>query len=149
MIKMSSANFILYLITLYTLIILSNSQLDPCIRYGSARDCLNCTQGYYINRNKSCSIADPLCRTYNSSNGNCTSCNSSYDLINGKCCLSSYYLDAFGNCQPPAPIFCPNRYYLDSNNKCQPVNPSCDTYNNKTGACITCKPGFVLIEGGC
>lgn len=44
---------------------------------------------------------------------------------------------------------CSNRYYLDSQNICQPVNPNCNTYNDKTGGCLTCYPGFGLIEDTC
>jgi hypothetical protein len=44
---------------------------------------------------------------------------------------------------------CSVRYYLDSGNICQPVNPNCNTYNTTTGGCLTCYPGFGLIEDTC
>jgi len=46
-------------------------------------------------------------------------------------------------------IDCSTRYYLDNNTICQPVNPNCNTYDNKSGACLTCYPGFGLIEDTC
>jgi hypothetical protein len=46
-------------------------------------------------------------------------------------------------------IECSTRYYLDSARICQPVNPNCNDYNKTTGACITCYPGFGLIEDTC
>ena len=44
---------------------------------------------------------------------------------------------------------CSTRYYLDSQQICQPVNPNCNTYNDKTGGCLSCYPGFGLIEDTC
>ena len=44
---------------------------------------------------------------------------------------------------------CSVRYYLDSNNICQPVNPNCNTYDSKTGGCLSCYPGFGLLEDTC
>ena len=76
-------------ITGYTLssniCIIVNDVFDPCIQYGFAKDCLNCANRYYVNKNKSCSPADPLCRTYNTSNGNCFTCYDGYELSNRKC----------------------------------------------------------------
>lgn len=46
-------------------------------------------------------------------------------------------------------VECATRYYLDINAICQPVNPNCNTYNNKTGACLSCYPGFGIIEDTC
>lgn len=42
-------------------------------------------------------------------------------------------------------IECATRYYLDINAICQPVNPNCNTYDIKTGACLTCYPGFGIV----
>jgi hypothetical protein len=46
-------------------------------------------------------------------------------------------------------ITCSTRYYLDSGNICQPVNPNCNTYDLVTGGCLSCYPGFGLIEDTC
>jgi len=46
-------------------------------------------------------------------------------------------------------IACATRYYLDSQNICQPVNPNCNTYDSLNGACLTCYPGFGIIENTC
>lgn len=44
---------------------------------------------------------------------------------------------------------CSTRYYLDSKAICQPVNPNCKTYDPLTGACLSCYPGFGIIETTC
>lgn len=44
---------------------------------------------------------------------------------------------------------CSTRYYLDAGKICQPVNPNCDTYDTVTGGCLSCYPGFGLIENTC
>lgn len=46
-------------------------------------------------------------------------------------------------------IGCSTRYYLDISAICQPVNPNCNTYDDRTGACLTCYPGFGIIENTC
>ena len=38
---------------------------------------------------------------------------------------------------------------MDADKICQPVNPNCNTYNDKNGACLTCYPGFGLLENTC
>jgi hypothetical protein len=38
---------------------------------------------------------------------------------------------------------------LDKDKICQPVNPNCNTYNENTGACLSCYPGFGLLESTC
>lgn len=46
-------------------------------------------------------------------------------------------------------IECSTRYYLDAQAICQPVNPNCKTYDHTTGACLSCYPGFGIIETTC
>jgi hypothetical protein len=44
---------------------------------------------------------------------------------------------------------CSTRFYKDQNNICQPVNPNCRTYDEMNGDCLSCYPGFGLLEGTC
>lgn len=44
---------------------------------------------------------------------------------------------------------CSTRYYMDSTNICQPVNTNCNTYDQISGDCLSCYPGWGLIEGTC
>ncbi len=46
-------------------------------------------------------------------------------------------------------VECSDRYYLDSGAICQPVNTNCKTYNTQTGACLSCYPGFGIVETTC
>ena len=40
---------------------------------------------------------------------------------------------------------CSVRFYKDSKGICQPVNSNCNAYNEQTGACLTCYPGFAIV----
>ena len=44
---------------------------------------------------------------------------------------------------------CSTRFYKDQDNICQPVNPNCRTYDEMNGGCLSCYPGFGLLEGTC
>jgi hypothetical protein len=44
---------------------------------------------------------------------------------------------------------CSDRYYIGSSGSCIEVNPLCHYYDQSTGACLTCFPGFALNAGEC
>lgn len=43
---------------------------------------------------------------------------------------------------------CINFFYL-KDRQCARVSPSCETYHNQTGDCLTCVNGFKLNQGKC
>ena len=49
--------------------------------------CLRCSPFWYRN-NGACVVVDPYCKTYNSTNGACTSCYGGYSLSQDACSLS-------------------------------------------------------------
>lgn len=69
------------------------------------------------------------------------------------------YLATFCSAQAPNDPYCISNsadnkcskcidfFYL-KDNVCTKVSPSCNTYNQTIGVCLTCVEGFTLIEGG-
>jgi hypothetical protein len=62
-----------------------NTTIDQNCASWTNSVCDKCAFGSYFDVNHICQIVDPLCATFNSSNGYCLSCYSSYVLTNGKC----------------------------------------------------------------
>ena len=44
---------------------------------------------------------------------------------------------------------CSSRFYQDNQGICQPVSPHCNDYDHNNGSCITCYPGYMIIEDAC
>lgn len=42
---------------------------------------------------------------------------------------------------------CSNRYYFSNSGACVPISGNCNTYDDRTGACTSCYPTFVLQNG--
>lgn len=91
---------------------------------------MSCSAGFYISAGN-CQLADQLCATFDSSNGNCLSCYDGYRLNIGKCylnnpilnckmfngsicsvCEDNYYVGKDGSCIRSWSFFC---YYLLNN----------------------------------
>lgn len=51
--------------------------------------CIECSKGAFFLPNGICQPVNPLCKTYDSSNGDCTSCYDSFALQGGKCVNST------------------------------------------------------------
>ncbi len=66
--------------------------------------------------------------------GACTNCQTGYLAVNGTCV--SY-------------VACSPQTYLDSNGNCVAADPTCLTFNQKNGQCLTCITGFEFNEGKC
>jgi proprotein convertase subtilisin/kexin type 5 len=60
--------------------------LYNCAKISPENKCLTCYFGFYLSGGE-CKIVDPLCRTFDSGSGACTSCYSGYFLLRrqGKC----------------------------------------------------------------
>jgi len=124
-----------------------------CIKFTSAGQCLNCSSRFFMKYGV-CTPINPLCKTYNTTTGNCLTC------------YPGYFLNAnLGNCSigadPNLDPFCkikdanskctqcyPN-YYLSANGSCPLSNPLCKTINNTNGDCLTCYPGYIVKDKTC
>jgi ABC-type thiamine transport system substrate-binding protein len=118
--------------------------------YPGGNACQICDNYAYLASNGKCQQVSTLCKTWNSTNGKCTSCFAGYLLSNGNCNtviqndpLCAKYSSA-GTCQT-----CVNYAYLASNGKCQQVSTLCKTWNSTNGKCTSCFAGYVLSNGKC
>eukprot|EP00178_Gracilaria_changii_P008157 TRINITY_DN2515_c0_g1_i5.p1 TRINITY_DN2515_c0_g1~~TRINITY_DN2515_c0_g1_i5.p1 ORF type:complete len:110 (+),score=5.84 TRINITY_DN2515_c0_g1_i5:611-940(+) len=76
-----------------------------------------------------CLPVDPACGTFDIFTGYCLTC-----------ALNDSTIDAFGKCIE-TPIVCGTRQVV-VNRTCVDVSVLCATFDNITGACITCVAGF-------
>lgn len=115
--------------------------------------CEQCAKGTFLGRNNICAVANPLCLTFNETNGDCLSCYAGYSLAQGACLVSNATTPTDPYCQKflTADVCtqCSDRYYIGFDGVCREVNPLCKTYDQSTGNCISCFPGYELAQGAC
>lgn len=83
--------------------IASSTQITNCITIDiSSGNCLNCSNGYYLNSQGQCNIAVVGCNTYDQKTKNCLNCSNGYSLSNSTCLLINAYVckvfDVNANC---------------------------------------------------
>lgn len=125
--------------------------------------CLSCYDGYQLNVNGGCyldiynsvvgnnDILSTSCKTYNR-DGECIECYFGYQGIavsNGSKvvnCVQFYQAgntycinidQSNGKC-----LSCVSRMFVNSSGACQSIDENCNSYNQTTGSCITCYPGY-------
>lgn len=115
--------------------------------------CLSCSSGFYFNTNGICCKVHPQCRLFNQDVGICEQCYQGYGLVNGTCTIIALadqvnpgcqMWDGNGNC-----LQCSVRFFLNQQNICAPVSDQCRTWDETTGACLTCYQAFDLSQGAC
>jgi hypothetical protein len=125
---------------------------DPnCILFDLNGQCTNCSSRFFM-KGTLCTPINSLCKTYNTTTGNCLSCYPGYYLLNGSCLVGprpttdancKLWNDS-GKC-----LQCYSGYFLSANTTCMVSNPLCKTLDISNGACLTCYTGFSLVTGNC
>jgi hypothetical protein len=113
--------------------------------------CSQCSTGFYYNNNQGkCQQQDPLCRTFDTTSGNCLSCYSGYTL-NSKLKCQVAQKSEIANCHSSSKGLCVqcSPYFYLNNGKCLPVSILCLTYDNSTGQCTSCPNQYYLQNGTC
>ena len=125
---------------------------DPNCKTFNNNVCSECSQGAIFNNQRVCIIVDPSCVTFDERDGSCTSCYAGYEIIGKACVLSEnkdtrdpFCKEFFGDICAQ----CSNRYFINGFGFCQEVNPLCNNYDQSTGNCLTCYPGFAIEGTGC
>ena len=96
-----------------------------------------------------CQTVSVDCRTYDSFNGQCTSCYSGFALASDGKCLKDQIkngcaaLDDNGVCTR-----CGAGFYLNAG-KCIQIDPQCAQFNLATKTCAGCYSGYSLLNGVC
>ena len=92
-----------------------------------------------------------MCKSSNSNNGACTSCYPGYNLNTNSGTCEVFFrdpnckkFDANNKCKE-----CARRYYINKSGKCSPVSPLCKGYDENTGFCTSCYPGYTTNHGNC
>ena len=115
--------------------------------------CVACSFGAYFGPEGNCLLADPLCKTVNPQNGQCTSCYSSFLLTEeGRCVKDENNEVTDANC---AEFFegicvrCSAGFVFGDDGFCKLVSADCETFDEITGECLSCFFGFYLKDGQC
>jgi len=120
--------------------------IDPNCHSFVNNTCTQCSFGYYFGANNICRQASVNCKTFDSTNGNCTSCYPSFNLASGSCIAqvktvsdpNCNSFDTNGICTK-----CSYGYYF-VNSICTQINPSCQNFDISRGLCLACYPGYEL-----
>jgi hypothetical protein len=96
-----------------------------------------------------CKLADQQCATFNSTNGQCTSCYPGYQLQNSKCIVSTHTLTQNTTASPVAPNASTPQASPNSVSNLGAVPMGCIKMNSDSQQCLNCQWGFVLLNGSC
>lgn len=98
-----------------------------------------------------CVQVDPLCKTWDNNNGDCTSCYQGYGLNGNKCgqaesiqITNCLVVGQNGQCSE-----CVEGTYMARPNECKQVSILCGSYNKASGECTSCVTGHFLQDGVC
>lgn len=114
--------------------------------------CVECAFGAYFSPSRICTLADPLCRTFDNTNGACLSCYDSFELIGIRCIKSEIKDVSDVNCaefSQGACTKCSVGFIFNSNRVCSQVSSDCKTFVAASGLCSSCYFGFDLANGIC
>ena len=109
--------------------------------------CRKCAKGSYFDPQGICVVVDPNCKEVD---GNvCLSCYNGYTLDDNVCVKSTVEETADALCAEwlgEICAKCSEGTFMGENGKCNVVSPLCKTFDEMTGACLSCYQGF-NIEG--
>lgn len=132
----------------------NSAPADPNCAQWNGRVCVQCSPDAYF-QNGVCVLADPLCRTWDRTNGNCLSCYKGYSLAGSGCVIAPNPID---NTQPSDLLCarwangvcaqCSQGAYFVSG-VCTQSDPLCKSYDSASGSCLSCYNGYSLANGKC
>jgi hypothetical protein len=117
------------------------TSLSPFCDTFSGSVCSNCVDGYFI-YSGGCAQANPICLTYNMTNGQCLTCYPGNIAQNGNC-VNAQSISPF--CSTFNGLLCSTCQtgYFPVNGICTLGNPLCATYNSN-GECLSCSTGTLV-----
>jgi hypothetical protein len=130
----------------------SSSAIDPNCAAFAAGVCARCSKNFYFGANGSCLPVNPLCSTFDPTNGHCLTCYQSYVLASGACVPDLNSTSSDPNCASWLTGICTScatRTFMNPAGLCENVNINCNTYSSDNGFCTSCYAGFALSNGTC
>lgn len=129
------------------------AQDSGCAQW-SGNVCAGCSKGWYKNAQGVCTPVSNQCYTWSDSTGQCLSCYNGYILSAGSCVINPN--PQTGAKDPLCGTWvgatcgaCAFRAYFNAQNVCVKVSDQCQTWDPKSGVCITCYGGYSLSNGVC
>ena len=112
--------------------------------------CVKCSKGFYL-LNNTCTIIDPLCKTFDQEELACVECYMGYGLdAEGTCKIEAAERDeGCSKFKEDQCEQCSKGYYFDQDRQCVMANSLCRTFDNSNGDCLSCYAGFKLEAGVC
>ena len=111
--------------------------------------CIKCSLGFYLEDN-TCTMVDPLCKTFDYDEVVCVECYVGYGLLNGECKIEAAPQNqgcaefVEGKCEK-----CSQGYYFGQGDDCLLANTLCRTFDQSNGDCLSCFAGFRLEGRDC
>ena len=138
---------------------LRSLQVENCRFHNEAGDCTECIYRYVLD-DGACRAVSNQCNTWNQSSGACTSCYPGWTLSNGECVVGG---GSEQPTEPPTevPTEPPTEQPTQPGNSecdfrqvkidgvCVNVSNQCNTWDQVSGACTSCYPGWSLSNGEC
>lgn len=140
-----------YSLSGYICIPSNDTTKDPNCQSFVNNTCFKCSTGYFFNNNGICTLANPLCKTWNPLNGYCLTCYNGYIISGISCIVNLNFTNSDPNCAQYSDticVKCASRTFMNLSGLCQSVNVNCNTYNDFDGSCLTCYQGFNLNTFG-
>lgn len=130
-------------------------KIENCINYSAVDKCSLCDPGFYINEDK-CSPSNASNCKENESETNCLNCEEGWHLQTTEGATKDCIQNTVTNCATFVPdvnqcATCVNGNIINEQGSCVAVEvtiPDCDGYDNETGNCNKCAPGFILAADG-
>ncbi|EAR86018.1 transmembrane protein, putative (macronuclear) [Tetrahymena thermophila SB210] len=123
-----------------------------CDRYQDF--CTSCQQGYKLDATGGKCTPDCKSNEYLDSKNQCQKCLSPCASCSNQpnmclTCISGYKLNSQTRQCEQDIITCRDGQFLDQNNKCKPCHSFCNTCEQQSDRCTSCRPGFLLIQSFC
>jgi hypothetical protein len=104
---------------------------DPYCLKTVNQSCSQCSKGFYL-LNKTCTIVNPLCKTFDYNALTCTECYSGYALSSSGACEVSNAASTASGCSQfnhSVCVKCSHGYYFDSNKTCTLADTLCKGFD--------------------
>ena len=119
---------------------------DPYCNLFQDSKCVKCAFGYFFNAEGKCKQADPNCRSFNDTNGECLSCYPGF-MLKAKVCVVEPPGGILENCNEILDgqcVKCSFGFYFGPNRSCKKIPDTCLNFDTGAEKCLACYTGYAL-----